>query len=91
MVSTACISDPEAAFMMAAERECLADTRLSLLGGGILAALDLDIAQDSRRFARALGIEHAIVLRELAGLADLNCIVIARRDERTSRCHYLRC
>jgi len=42
--------------------------RISPLAAGIIVAADMGIA-DSRRFARQLGIEHALVLREIAHLS----------------------
>lgn len=59
---------------------------LSPLAAGILAALDLGLAADSRTFARLFGIEHALVLREVTTLAEEPALVgIARRDARTQR------
>ena len=42
--------------------------RISPLAAGIIVAADMGIA-DSRSFARQLGIEHALVLREIAHLS----------------------
>lgn len=67
---------------------CAADGRLSALGGGIMAALSLGIARDSRSFARTLGVEHALVLRELQELEELGRILVTGRDARTQRCSY---
>lgn len=72
------------------ERICGKDPWLSPLGGGILAGIELEIAHDSRTFARALGIEHAIVLREVQTLVELERLVVTKRDERTHRCSYVR-
>jgi len=41
---------------------------ISPLGAGILVAIDMGIA-DSRSFSRLLGVEHALVLREIADLS----------------------
>jgi len=63
--------------------------RISRLGAGILAAAALEIASDSRSFARILGVAHALVLREIADLsADGDYISIVKRDERTQRTKY---
>lgn len=80
-------AEPDAeAFVAMAERLARLDPRLSMLQAGLLAAVHLDIAHDSRSFARLLGIEHALVLREitaLCGAGDL--LAVTRRDERTMR------
>jgi hypothetical protein len=64
-----------------------ADAALSPLGAAILAAMDFGIAKDSRTFSRKLGIEHALVLREITALSGegLGVLKIARRNERTQR------
>ena len=63
--------------------------RISRLGAGILAAAALEIASDSRSFARILGVAHALVLREISALsADGGYISIVKRDERTQRTKY---
>lgn len=62
---------------------------LTPLGAAILVAHDLGAASDSRGFARAFDLEHALVLRECAVLAsDLALITETRRDERTQRQFY---
>jgi len=43
-------------------------TPISPLGAGIIVAIDMGIA-DSRSFSRLLGVEHALVLREIADLS----------------------
>lgn len=59
---------------------------LTPLCAGILVALDLGLARDSRTFARRFDIAHALVLRECTMLTeDLGLITIIRRDERTQR------
>lgn len=63
--------------------------RISRLGAGILASATLEIASDSRSFARILGVAHALVLREIAALsAEGGYIAIRQRDERTQRTKY---
>ncbi len=58
---------------------------ISPLGAAILAAADLDIARDSRSFAKSFGIEHALVLREIASLEAAALLSVERRDARTMR------
>ena len=48
--------------------------RISPLAAGIMVAIDMGIA-DSRSFARLLGVEHALVLREVAHLSDPHGLV----------------
>lgn len=82
--------DEMAAEYMALVEALLATAdRLSPLGAGILAALHLDIAADSRTFARLLGVAHALVLREvnIIGAAG-GYIRILKRDFRTQRTRY---
>jgi hypothetical protein len=79
---------PEATFMAEVERLCTADSRLSPLSAGILAGILLDVAHDSRTFSRILGIEHALILREIEMLTELGRLAITRRDERTQRTYY---
>lgn len=58
---------------------------VSPLGAGILVAIHLDVANDSRTFARLFGIAHALVLREITGLIEMEFISIRTRDARTQR------
>ncbi|SFA74642.1 formate dehydrogenase F4B subunit [Rhizobium sp. NFR07] len=61
----------------------LADSPLAC---GLLAAVGLGLAGDSRGFARDSDTEHALVLREVGRLSDeLGLLVIVRTDERTQR------
>lgn len=76
------------AFMAEVERISVADPRLNSLAAAILAGLAFDVAHDSRGFARALGIEHALVLREVQCLQDLERLTITGRNDRTQRCDY---
>ncbi len=80
--------DAAALYMAQVEAVSAADPVLSPLGAGILAALALDIAGDSRGFARTFGLEHALVLREIQHLVELDRLVVIRRDARTQRCVY---
>ncbi|WJH37758.1 hypothetical protein N7E02_02855 (plasmid) [Aliirhizobium terrae] len=64
-------------------QDMLADSPLAC---GLLAAVGLGLAGDSRGFARDSETEHALVLREVGRLADeLKFLVIVRTDERTQR------
>jgi hypothetical protein len=59
--------------------------RISPLAAGIMVAIDMGIA-DSRSFARLLGVEHALVLREVAYLSDLDGLIrVTGRHEKTLR------
>lgn len=59
--------------------------QLSPLGAGILVAIDMGIA-DSRSFSRVIGVEHALVLREIANLSGPDGFVtITGRHEKTMR------
>ena len=59
--------------------------QISPLAAGILVAIDMGIA-DSRSFARLLGIEHALVLREVAQLSGPDgLIAVTGRQARTLR------
>ena len=58
---------------------------MSPLAAGIVVAIDMGIA-DSRSFARALGVEHALVLREIAQLAEpRGLITVTGRHDGTLR------
>lgn len=63
---------------------------ITLLQAGLLAAIQLDIAHDSRSFARMFGVEHALVLRALSALVEQGGFIrITKRDARTLRTHYI--
>ncbi|MGI2034396.1 hypothetical protein ACRQ1B_18600 [Rhizobium panacihumi] len=65
------------------------DPALTSIQAAILIAAQLDIARDSRSFARIFGVEHALALRELNALAERgDAVKIARRDARTLRSFY---
>jgi len=81
-------ADAVTLFFMEVERIRGNDPWVSPLGGGILAGLTLDIAHSSRAFSRALGIEHALVLREIKTLVDLGRLIVRERNERTQGCTY---
>lgn len=58
---------------------------MSPLAAGIIVAIDMGIA-DSRSFARQLGVEHALVLREIAQMAGPDGLVeITGRHAKTLR------
>jgi len=79
----------EADFLAAVDRLEAGSHRISRLGAGIIVALQLGIARDSRSFARLLGVAHALVLREVTELGqDGGFITIERREARTLRVHY---
>jgi hypothetical protein len=81
--------DPDA-FMALTERLAGDDPRLTMLGAALLAALQMDIARDSRSFARTFGVAHALVLRELSALERCDDrIRLVSRDARTMRSHYV--
>ena len=61
------------------------EQELTPLAAGILVAIDLGIA-DSRSFSRLLGVEHALVLREIADQSGPDgLIVVTARNEKTLR------
>ncbi len=76
--------------MAKVEQLCSRNPRLTPLGGAIMAGIHFDLAHDSRSLSNSLGIEHALVLREVQTLVDLRCISITQRDQRTQRCTYMR-
>ena len=59
--------------------------QISALGAGIIVAVDMGIA-DSRSFSRLLGVEHALVLREVAHLSGPDgLITVTGRHAKTLR------
>ncbi|MET3660407.1 hypothetical protein [Aquamicrobium ahrensii] len=80
-------AEPDAgAFVAIAEGLARLDQRLSILQAGFLAAAHLGIAHDSRSFSRLLGIEHALVLREITALSEAGDLLeVTRRNARTMR------
>lgn len=62
---------------------------LSTLEAGILAALHLALAADSRSFARIFGVEHALVLRGVEILSgEAGLLAVTARNPRTQRSRY---
>ncbi|MFB8344372.1 hypothetical protein ACWGNA_24150 [Brucella cytisi] len=83
------MDEGEAEYMAFVDALMTASSNLTGLGAGIIAALALDIASDSRTFASSLGIAHALVLREISVLGqDHGYVRIKQRDPRTQRTRY---
>jgi len=83
------MDEGEAEYMTFVDALMTASRSLTGLGAGIVAALALDIASDSRTFARLLGVAHALVLREISVLGQEHGYVrIRQRDPRTQRTRY---
>ncbi|MGH1591255.1 hypothetical protein ACRBEV_26435 [Methylobacterium phyllosphaerae] len=78
----------EAAFVAALDRITAVDPALDPLAAGLLAALELGLPGDSRAFARTFGVEHALVLRAVAGLEEAGRLAVTARDPRTQRTRY---
>jgi hypothetical protein len=78
---------PEDRFLDAVAAIASVEAVLSPIGAAILAAVFFGIAKDSRTFSRKLGIEHALVLREITVLSreGLNFLQIVGRHDRTQR------
>ncbi|WP_216654736.1 hypothetical protein [Pseudogemmobacter hezensis] len=77
----------EAAFLTLCE--ALAARGLPMLSAMLIVAADMGVAQDSRTFARHLGVEHALALRELVAMEEeTRLVVITRRDSRSQRLHF---
>lgn len=72
-------------FMEMVSAICAADASLTPLGAALVVALHVGIARDTRTFARKLGIEHALVLREVSTLSDAGLVNVRNRNERTQR------
>ncbi|WP_426231331.1 hypothetical protein [Pararhizobium sp. DWP3-4] len=78
----------EAEFLARVDAMRAQDPVLSPLTAGIMGAVFVGIATDSRTFAKLFGIEHALVLREINQLSGPDAPVeITRRDARTQRTH----
>ncbi|MEH3117777.1 MAG: hypothetical protein PGN25_09330 [Methylorubrum populi] len=85
------MSEPPAdaeTFLAATDTLAALRPELSLLEAGILAGLHLGLAGDSRSFARIFGVEHALVLRAVEGLAGAALLTVTARDGRTQRTRY---
>lgn len=80
----------EARFLALVDVIVDAEPSLSPLGAALLLAAHLGIAADSRDFARTLGVEHALALRELTILSEqLELVAITSRNARTQRTGYV--
>ncbi len=75
----------EEQFMQMVSAVCAADASLTPLGAAIVVAIRAGIARDTRTFARKLGIEHALVIREVSSLSEAGLIDVTARNERTQR------
>lgn len=65
------------------------DSSLSPLSAALTAAVFLDIAKDSRTFSRLLGVEHALVLREINFVGGSDApLEIVSREARTQRTYF---
>ena len=74
------------AFMAAVESLVGRAPELSPLDAGLLAALRMGVAGDTRAFARVFGVPHALVLRATSELADeFGLVAVTGRDPRTQR------
>lgn len=72
-------------FMQMVSAVCAADASLTPLGAALIVALHAGIARDTRTFARKLGIEHALVLREVSTLSEAGLVNVTSRNARTQR------
>ncbi|TXM78923.1 hypothetical protein FV218_02135 [Methylobacterium sp. WL69] len=86
------MSEPAAdaeTFLAVTESVAALQPGLSTLEAGVLAALHLNLAADTRSFSRVFGVEHALVLRAveiLVGEAAL--LTVIERAARTQRTRY---
>lgn len=89
-MTTAADERTEDDFLQIVSAICAADTSLNPLGAALLAANYLGIAKDTRTFARKLGVEHALVLREITALDQHGgFLTIAGRNARTQRLEFV--
>ena len=75
-------------FLAATDTIAALRPELSLLEAGILAGLHLELAADSRSFARIFGVEHALVLRAVETLTGDALLTVTARDPRPQRTRY---
>lgn len=69
--------------------EGLAARGVPMLSAMLIVAAGLGVASDSRSFARMLGVEHALALRELVAMEEeTGLVTISRRDPRSQRAHF---
>ncbi|MNI17398.1 hypothetical protein D3C73_707670 [compost metagenome] len=71
--------------------ECQAkDPRLTSLQAALIVAAEAGIALDSRSFARLFGVAHALVLRDLNALIEMDGpLRVVKREARTLRSFYV--
>ena len=79
------VASDEERFMALVSDIRAVDPSLTPVGAGLLAALHLGVCNDSRSFSRILRIAHALVLREVTGLASRALLTVVSRNERTQR------
>jgi phage regulator Rha-like protein len=86
------VSEPPAdaeTFLAVTDSVAALQPGLSTLEAGVLAALHLDLAQDSRSFAKIFGVEHALVLRAVETLVgEAAFLTVIERVPRTQRTRY---
>lgn len=83
------MSEEAEQFLTLAQRVQEAAPALTAIQAAVLVALRLDIARDSRTFARLLDIEHALVLREVNAFSEHSGLLhIEKRDDRTMRTYF---
>jgi hypothetical protein len=75
----------EAAFLALVARINASAPVISSLAAGLLAAGHLGLVKDSRSFAQAFDVGHALALRALTELAGDGLVDIIRRDPRSQR------
>lgn len=76
-------------FMALVTRLQADDPLLTPIQAGLVVAVGLGIAGDSRTFAHLLGLAHALVLRELTALVARDMLRVTKRDGRTMRSHFV--
>lgn len=61
---------------------------LEPLDAGLVAALHLGLAADSRTYAKVFGLAHAHALRALVTTEEAGLVAVERREARTQRTRY---
>ncbi|MEM6696727.1 MAG: hypothetical protein AAF626_18860 [Pseudomonadota bacterium] len=62
---------------------------LDAIAAGVLAASHLGLVNDTRTFARELGLAHALVIRSVTTLSsELGLITVDRQSDRSQRLRY---
>jgi hypothetical protein len=76
-------------FLAIVEAVCAANGSLTPLSGALLAGPHLGMPSDTRSIARILGVEHALVLRDLTTLSEGTTLIrITARNGKTQRTAY---